>query len=249
MCLQIFNDKTQHDTTEVDTGNAVVDSFCGYTCSPKFRETFEVHRIFENYTNLRSEYETSQQYRNWIASGQNDGKHFFPNFQNQKPLHVMLHVFLEKHELSGCALSRVDAAYAYDSSAAGMDDKTRTPHSTHQPTLTPPAGMDELLGSPKSGTPTPKCLNPSEFRREHAHRRKQRTLSKRSASKQPSSEEKTPKRSRLSKKIQKEMRLSKVTYMLLCALCCCCVIYVAACSTLLRALCCCVLALCCCVLR
>ena len=150
---QIFNDKSQHDTTEVDTGNSVVDSFCTYSCSPKFRETFEVHKLFVNYNNLRSDYENSPQYSNWIASGQNDGKHFFPDFQNQKPLHVMLHEFLLTHQLFGCALSRVDETYAFDSSASGIS---------------------ELL----PGSQPQQCLDPSEFRRQHTLKRKKRKAAK-----------------------------------------------------------------------
>lgn len=160
----------------------MVDSFCSFTCSPKFREAFEVHRLYEKFTDLRSDYETSQQYRNWLASGQNDGKNFFPNFQNQKPLHVMLHVFLERHELSGCALSRVDETYTFDSASSGIE---------------------ELL----PGSKTKKSLDPDEFRRQHSIKRKVRKDQDRNTTLQS-----TPKRSRLVKKIRDEIRSVKAKF-------------------------------------
>ena len=56
---QIFNDKTAHAYDNVDTGNAVVDSFTSCHCIPKFRCAFPVHKLFSNYNALKSAYETS----------------------------------------------------------------------------------------------------------------------------------------------------------------------------------------------
>ena len=67
----IFNDEGEHDYDHIDTGHAVVDSFAGDTCSPKFRCYFPVHRLFANFTSLRSAYETGEAYRKWKSSGQN----------------------------------------------------------------------------------------------------------------------------------------------------------------------------------
>ena len=102
----------------MDTGDDLVDSFAGIHCSPKFRVKFPVHRLFENYTKLRSDYETSQEYRNWKASGQNDGLNFM-EFQKREPLHVMLHTFLHNLDLSGFTLSSLDDVYSFDSSETG----------------------------------------------------------------------------------------------------------------------------------
>lgn len=57
---QIFNDETAHAYDNVDTGNAVVDSFTSCHCTPKFRCAFPVHKLFANYNSLKSAYETSQ---------------------------------------------------------------------------------------------------------------------------------------------------------------------------------------------
>ena len=57
-----------------------------------------------------------QEYSNWKASGQNEGRNFYPDFQAREPLHVILHEFLLKHDLFGYALSRVDDVYSYESS-------------------------------------------------------------------------------------------------------------------------------------
>ena len=112
----IFNDESAHNYDHIDTGQELVDSFAGDTCSPKFRCYFPVHRLFANYTSLRSQYETGQAYRNWKSSGQNDGINFYPNFERYQPLHVMLHTFIHELGLSGFALSAMDEDYAYCSS-------------------------------------------------------------------------------------------------------------------------------------
>ena len=64
-----------HTTTTILTRDKILllDSFAGDTFSPKFRCYFPVHRLFANYTSLRSTYETGEAYKNWKSSGQNDG--------------------------------------------------------------------------------------------------------------------------------------------------------------------------------
>ena len=88
-----FNDPAIHNDDFVDTGDDMVDSFCAPHCIPKFRAAMPVHKMFNNYTTLRTAYETSQEYKNWKASGQNDGLNFM-EFQKHQPLHLMLHTFL-----------------------------------------------------------------------------------------------------------------------------------------------------------
>ena len=78
----------------------------------------------------RSAYETSQAYRNWKSSGQNDGINFYPNFQQYQPLHVMLHTFIHGLGLSGFALSSMDAEYAFCTSQSietQINGKASTP--------------------------------------------------------------------------------------------------------------------------
>ena len=136
----------------------MVDSFAKYTCSPKFRESFEVHRLYEKFHNLRSEYETSKEYGCWLTSGQNDAKNFYPNFQSQMPLHVMLHEFLLKNQLSGRgrALSRVNEAYAYDSLTTLIEDSS----------------VEDFI---PTSTSTIKNVDPVHFRKSHVKKRRERT--------------------------------------------------------------------------
>ena len=53
LIAKTFNDPEEHATDDVDTGNGIIDSFAKFSCSPKFRVSFPVHKMYTHYTSLR----------------------------------------------------------------------------------------------------------------------------------------------------------------------------------------------------
>ena len=75
-------------------GCAVLHKFrCNLPCSPQ--TVRDVH-FTRNY---------------WESSGQDDGAHFYPNFERCQPLHIMLHTFIRDLGLSGFPLSAMGEDY------------------------------------------------------------------------------------------------------------------------------------------
>ena len=78
----------------IDVGNDCVDLHLCKNLSCSFRVSWSASKLREHFMDLRADYEGSDEYQNYVLSGQNSPL-FYPDFQKQQPTHVILHYLLQ----------------------------------------------------------------------------------------------------------------------------------------------------------
>ena len=79
----------------IDTDDHVVDMYLRSAMSSSFRVPWTAPKLREQFRQLRSDYEGSEEKRHYDQSGQN-GPLFYPDFQRKNPAHVLLHYLLRE---------------------------------------------------------------------------------------------------------------------------------------------------------
>jgi len=87
-----FND--QDLVVAIDVGRPLVNLFLQSHMRTSFRGSWSADKLRQTFRRSRADYEGSQVYARFQASGQNDGENFYPDFCTNNPGFVMMHYML-----------------------------------------------------------------------------------------------------------------------------------------------------------